>query len=100
VLALCIHIGRRPRRWRVLRAVEECVCAAGRCALSLYVLHVLVGIVPAYALTDEARGPELSRPQVTLFWLAWCAVFFTAAWAWTARGRTGPFEAALRRVAP
>ncbi|MEM6675840.1 MAG: heparan-alpha-glucosaminide N-acetyltransferase domain-containing protein, partial [Planctomycetota bacterium] len=46
VLALCIHIGRRPRRWRVLRAVEECVCAAGRCALSLYVLHVLVGIVP------------------------------------------------------
>ncbi|MEM9381970.1 MAG: heparan-alpha-glucosaminide N-acetyltransferase domain-containing protein [Planctomycetota bacterium] len=98
VLALCVAAGRRPARWRATRAAREVLGAAGRCALSLYVLHVVTGIVPPHLVAGDAGPPAWSRAQVATWWAIWCALAFGGATWLARRGKAGPLEWLFRRV--
>ena len=98
VLALSVAACRAPARWAVTRVVREVLGAAGRCALSLYVLHVLTGIVPVFVLAGSEEPPRIERAWVAAWWAAWCAIAFGRATWLARRDRSGPLEALFRRI--
>ncbi len=67
-------------------------------ALTLYLAHVLTGILPFY-LDEESRGaPSFDRPFVLLWWAAWCMAAFWLASRWDRNHSRGPAEALFRRL--
>jgi len=96
VLALCLGLSRWLFREGLLHAPFQHLASAGRFALTLYVGHVLAGILPFHL--DPADPPRWSASSVGLWWFAWCAAAFAAAHLAEARGRRGPLEAAFRRL--
>ena len=87
VTALC--------RTQALRSVRTLLAAAGRLALTNYLLQTLVGIYAVNALGLFAR---LSYPGVAALALAVFAVQAVGSWLYLRYFRQGPLEAILRRA--
>ncbi len=78
------------------KRVSEPLVSTGQLALTIYLAHVLVGMV----LLDLFGRLE----HQTLAWamttgLAFCALAIICSWAWRRRYDRGPLEALMRRVA-
>lgn len=88
VIGACLLVCAAAPRSRAVRWAA----AGGRCALTLYVAHLLIGIgVPRLAgAGDWSVGATLA------YALAVSAVGITAAHLWLRRRRQGPLEAVLR----
>ncbi len=95
-LALCLATSKRLLRPGPLHTPFRLVASAGRFALTLYVGHVLVGILPFHL--DPAAPPKWGSPSVALWWLAWCTLAFAAAAFAESRGKRGPLEVLFRRL--
>lgn len=67
----------------------------GQAALSLYLLHIIVGIGP-FDLWYQLGC--LTRPQVFTWWVVFSYLAFTAAHQWRLRFAQGPFEALYRAL--
>lgn len=77
-------------------ACARVVAAAGRNALTLYVAHVVVGLVPLAA----AFGEHSLHPGVVAgLTILWCAGAFVLCAGRERRGKRGPLEAFFRRAA-
>lgn len=71
------------------------LASAGQLALSIYLLHVLVGI----GVFDVGYQLGcLSRSQVFAWWAVFCYLSLTAAHLWRRHFAQGPFEALLRAL--
>lgn len=97
VLALMMAIARwRTESGSAPSLVERVFAATGRTALSLYVAHVIFGIIPFHV--DEAHPLLLSDGEVVAWWAVWMSVAMAGSYWWAKRGRSGPLEALYRRV--
>lgn len=96
VLALCLAASRHLLGPGLLRAPFRSTACAGRVALTLYVGHVLIGILPFHL--DPTSPPRWSGGSVALWWFAWCTAAFAAAAFAESKGRRGALEVLFRRL--
>lgn len=76
--------------------IAEWLAAPGQMALSLYALHILLGMG-----TLEAMGQldgSLSPLEIFGFSLGFCGLSMLLTWLWTLVASRGPLEALMRRV--
>lgn len=100
ITSLCVAWGRAQAAGHQvgLHRVAGVLAATGRAALTLYVAHVLTGVIPPYLFHDAPTGPGWARPMVIAWWLIWSGVAMGYAAHLARAGRAGPLERAFRRV--
>lgn len=100
ITSLCVAWGRAQAAGHGagVHGVARVLAATGRAALTLYVAHVLTGVIPPYLFYEAAAGPGWSRPAVTAWWLIWSGVGMGYAAHLARASRAGPLERAFRRV--
>jgi len=91
-IVLSVSIARSFPPSRLVRAV----IAVGRMALTAYIAHVVVGILPIVASGWASPGDLVAPFTATV---AFAAVFLVFAPAWLSRRERGPVEAWMRRLA-
>lgn len=96
VLSLCLATSRHLLKPGLLRTPFRFTASAGRFALTLYVGHVLIGILPFHL--DPASPPRWEGHEVAFWWLAWCTLAFVAAGLAESKGKRGPLEVLFRRL--
>lgn len=91
VLLGCVHLVDRAHA--VQRVVVRPLAHTGQLALTLYALHVLVGIGAFHE-----TGADLTLVEVVVWWVVFCFMAVLGATAWRRRSSTGPLEWILRRA--
>lgn len=80
----------------VLRRVFSILASAGRMSLTLYLGHILIGMMIFVAVGFENSTHALESLVASLCWIMLSVVF---AWRWMKHFRLGPLEMLLRRIA-
>ncbi len=100
-VALIALLARRERRASPGHReplVHRVLGAVGRMALTLYVGHVALGILPAYLVTDLTTGPRWSDATAGWVTLGWLATATAVTYNLDRRGHRGPLEVLFRRL--
>ena len=98
VIALSMRLVQFAATRRNAKRIITPLIHTGQLALTIYVAHVVFGILPPWILFESNGEPALDRGLVVLWWLLTCALCVFSAQRWRRRFGRGPLEAILRRV--
>ncbi|MFZ4798027.1 MAG: DUF418 domain-containing protein [Bacteroidia bacterium] len=100
VIAICMYLGNKFSENKLVLVLAK----TGKMTLSLYVIHITVGIILLSVLTNkEYTGfPQTETPEASNFILFYAIMFFSLSvvfsYIWSKKFENGPIETLMRKI--
>jgi uncharacterized membrane protein YeiB len=100
VISICMYLGTKFSESKLVSMLAQ----TGKMTLSLYVIHMTIGILILSALTNKKYTgfPQTETPVESNFILFYALLFFALSvvfsYVWSKKFKNGPIETLMRKI--